>query len=445
MLLIAVPACNSNQWIAFDGIKEYEYYYTEGRERLWEEDIIELAQNFLEIHPYLLNEEILCYNYYFNMGWKNTYDETKKQAFLKEVNQLIPRLSELTDMEVIYNVEKVIATLQDGHSTITNIQSSHGFPISVQPFYEEDTIKYYVTLISEEYNELMFAELISINNITIEEIVERLIPYVPADNEGQAINKITYWLSYLGVWNAFALRSIGVISKEDTSASFTLKTENEEKTIELPILDYNEICSLKKIDNTPSNVLDYLNTEKHSETFWYEVLGENMIYTRLSAFIEDSKKSLIQFVSELNNEIKEMEMADIIVDLRNNSGGRDLDGEDAFFKLLNEENVNKVYVLINSGTYSYAVAFATRLNYEMDNAVLVGMPAASGSEQLGYRYLSPFTMANTGFTYQVANTWYEVMPNENYNALQPELEIHQSLEDYKDGIDTVLSTIINMR
>lgn len=443
--MIFVTGCRSNNWTPFNGSDEYEYYYNEGKERLWEEDIIELSKNFLENHPYLLDEEIICYNYYFNMDWKNTYDESKKHFFLDEINQLIPRISKLTDMGIIYEVEKAIAILKDGHSTITNIQSSHGFPISVQPFYKEDTIKYHVTLIPEEYQDLIFAELVSINGVAVDEIVEKLIAYVPADSKEYAINKITYWLNYLGIWNAFALRSVGIINKEDTKAQFTLKTEKDEKTIELSILDYNEIGSLKKMDKTPVHVLDYLDAQKHPDAFWFEELSEDKVYARISAFTEDTDKSLIQFVSELKNNIQEKKSVDIIVDLRNNPGGRNLDGEEAFFKLLNAENVDTVYVLINSATYSYAVAFATRCNYEMDNVLLVGMPAGSGSEQLGYRYFSSFTMSNTGFTYQVANTWYEVMPNESYDALQPELEIYQNLEDYKCGIDTVLSTIINMR
>lgn len=441
ILLIVLIGCEKSNWQEYTG-QEYSYYYSEGRDRLWEEDLIDLANNYLDIHPYLIDKEILGYYYYFDQGWFNSFDSDKKTNFLASVNELIPKIKDLSDLEILYEIQKVIAGLEDFHSMITDMPYESGFPISVEPLSNEGMINYYVVTAPEEYSELIFDELVSINDIPIQEVIEKIKPYISSQNQYWTERFATQWGSYLSIQNLQILKSCGVLSKEDTSAAFTFKDEHGYQTIELQSISNKDHANILFVRRTPKYVLDYLNEETHPDNFWYEMIDEEFYYLRIAEFNNDSNVTLMQCVSRFSKEITGKEKVDVILDLRGNSGGRNLDGEKELVKLLQEDNVSEVYVLIDSSTASYAVSFASMLNTENDKVVLAGTPAAEGAEGLGYSYLSYFEMPHHGYTYGVANTWYQHASDETYDALDPEIVIYQSLNDYLNGKDTVLSSVM---
>ena len=443
ILIIGLIGCGKSNWQEYSG-QEYIYYYREGRDRQWEEDLIDLANNYLNTHPYLMDKEILSYYYYFEQGWNNVFDEDKKTDFLAEINALIPKIEKLSDLEILYEIQKIIAVLEDLHSMITDMPYESGFPISVEPLNDQGENKYYVVTVPEEYSDLLFDELISINDIPVSEVIEKIAPYISTQNECWVERFATQWGSYLSIQNLQVLKSCGVVNGDATSASFTFRDEHGFQTIELQSVSNKEHSNVNFVRKTPKYVLDYLNKENHPDNFWYEMIDEDSFYLRIADFNNDSSVTLIQCVSKLAKEITDKENVAIILDLRGNTGGQNLDGEKTLTKLLEDSSINEVYVLIDSSTVSYAVSFASMLNTEFDKVVLAGTPAAEGSEGFGYSYLSYFEMPHHGYTYGVANTWYQHAPDETFDALEPEVLIYQSLSDYLSGKDTILSTVIKM-
>lgn len=443
LIFCATLLTGCKTWSGYNGTSEnYEYYHRSGKAKAWEEDIIELAARYLEIHPYLMDEEMLCYYYYFNQGWKNTFDAEKKEVFLSSVNQLIPQISKMTDLEVLYEMQKIVATLGDFHSMLTDIPYDSGFPIMVQSFEDQGELKYILLMAPEEYENLIYSELISINGVSVSEIIEKLALYISSENEYSTEAHATNGGFYVSIQNTQALKSIGILGKDEYTATFEFRDEEETKTIELEILKASEMSSIKFINKTPMFMMEYFNDEIHPETFWHKMLNDDLLYMQISSFSVDQENPLIQCVSKVTKEVKSRESINVIVDLRNNSGGRNLDGDKELVELLKNENIKNVYVLINSGTASQAVSYASRIDTEIEKAILVGTPAAEGSESLGYSYMSFYTMTNHGYSYGVANTWYQHVPEGKYNALYPEIVIYQNLEDYENGVDTVISTIL---
>ena len=151
----------------FDGdISDYVYYYQDERNKAWEEDIIYIANKFIVQHPLLTDVK-----YSGGVSWlKNSnlekescaYNEESRKNFLQQINELILGVSELDDTEVIYELQKIIAALKDGHSFLYPV-STEAFPIYYAPLMVEEEYRLYVSAAPKEYEEIIFSYLESIN------------------------------------------------------------------------------------------------------------------------------------------------------------------------------------------------------------------------------------------------------------------------------------------
>ena len=82
------------------------------------------------------------------------------------------------------------------------------------------------------------------------------------------------------------------------------------------------------------------------------------------------------------------------------------------------------------------------LKQEIETAILVGEPAGQAPNVYG----DPKTiyLPNSKQFVQMASRYIEAAPEYAYDALLPDITIYQTLEDYKNGIDTVLEAVLVM-
>ena len=60
VLLLLLSGCGAQEPARYTGTMEgYEFYHTTERNRLWEEDILYLAEQFLQTHPLLTDKRIM--------------------------------------------------------------------------------------------------------------------------------------------------------------------------------------------------------------------------------------------------------------------------------------------------------------------------------------------------------------------------------------------------
>ena len=101
-------------------LENYSHYYADGRDLEWEEDILYTAEIFLGEtsmygHPLLVNEDvqILFAMSSSSMDYRPFYDEALRTQFLQDINELIPRITELEDEQILLTLQKAIAKLGD--------------------------------------------------------------------------------------------------------------------------------------------------------------------------------------------------------------------------------------------------------------------------------------------------------------------------------------------
>lgn len=446
VFLLLLTGCKQQKGYT-GSLENYEYQYESGSARMLEKDIIHLADNCLNNHPFLNNDEMLAYNYYFEETWKNAFDDSKRELFIQEINQIITDFPKLTGdgTEVLYRLQKAMAIIGDAHTQIY-LSSKFYFPFVVEYFYEEGKYNLYIVEITSEFEEAMFGQLISINGVSIDEILERFKLYQSSENEFWNIVLSTKDYGEFNVSNQMMLQMTGILNEGDDTADFEILKENGEvETIKLQAISLDEIGKKKMVSQKAEENYTILDSKLQRKKYWYHFDEDlDVMYVRYAECQENSESSLFTMIENVRKESKNSGGVNkLILDLRYNTGGRNIDGDTRLVDLLKDENFSSVYVLINESVFSQGHAIATLLNHEVERAVFVGTPTGEGSETVCCHGNVYFRGANTGVTYRLADRWTQNDPDEEFDALCPDIYIYSTLSDYKAGIDTVLETVIN--
>ena len=428
-------------WQPYNGTMEgYEYYHESDRERKWEEDVLILAQDFADNYPLFQPGKTHMY-YYAIQGLGTTigylYDEQLRADFFARINKLIPKLGELTNDQIQFELRKIVASLGDVHSHVY-ADTAYYFWIQVEPFFVEDQIEYRAVVLPSQYKHMLYAQLLSINDIAIEEIIERLTPYGSVENEYGLLSEMLIGGGGL-LYEAALLVEIGVLESETEAAAFKFQTsEGEICTVHIkPHLDTEEVSiESRSVYHACSYSFQYWN----EENFWYEILEEeNTAFVRINRFMEEEDETIKEMFEKLMASLREHEnVTKVIVDLRRNGGGNlYMEGYARLLQALKLPQIEKVCVLIDHGTFSQSVVMAYEIKQEIDTAVIMGVPAGEGSFFIGVKGEDP-TLPYSGLTYRVAVSPLDLNRDEPFDALLPDVLVYPDLQDYKNGIDTIL-------
>ena len=451
VLLLLLSGCGAQEPAHYTGTMEgYEFYHTTERNRLWEEDILYLAEQFLQTHPLLANKRIM-HSYMavdpktnlFDQKYDLTdelYNESVKNEFIAQINELIPRISRLSNAKIAYELQRIIATLNDPHSGM-DVGFRDYFPLQFEAFYEGDETVYRVARAPQAHSNLLLAKLKAINGVPVEEIVEKLRDYVAYDNEYWMIREIANPDSPACLLTQrVALQKIGI----PCVANFAVFTFETEEGMERAIIPSVSAYLYEEMEMVSHPTLEKLAYNTRDDLYWYELMdGGKTMYIRFDAEEENPEWTLNDFRAEVQKIIRESERPlQIVFDFRNNSGGYLLlDEFNGLTKTINRASTNGVYILIDSGSFSAGVLFPHQLRKGIEGAVLVGTPAGQFANTFGGSI--EYTMPNTGYPFYVSSMYIWGEKDVTQDALYPDVLIHQSLEDYLNGVDAALQYVLD--
>lgn len=432
------------RWAPYDGSDEdYVYYHEEGRDRDWEEDVLYLAETFLTIHPYLTPEEsrgnrmdsLYVEGYYTD----EFYDPAKREAFLAGINELIPQISTLDDEGLLFALQKIVARLGDAHARVY-IPSDAYFPVEFIYITGEDgSLALHAVFLPEEHDDLLLAELVAINDVPTEQVIEAILPWLSYENMNWVHHTVSNgWIAaYLS--NFKLLCQAGIADAASPRAEYRFRLEDgTEESITLTM--YTNGMLTEPMAYTYYDVsLPYIRWSDCN--YWYELQPEHdMVYCRINRFEPDENISLLELGNQILMEVREAGGVEkFVLDLRGNPGGYGSTGYNEIINLLNRMDIEKVYVLIDNGSFSRAVLFATTIRTLVDKAVLVGTPAGQAPNFFGN--VTEYTMPKSGEAFCLGSDWCECWPDYEGEALMPDVLIEQTLEDYKNNVDAVLEYV----
>lgn len=412
---------------------DYEYRYESGESREWEEDILYLAQRCLDHHPKLTEK---CWLYGDADGYTlEYYNPELREEFIREINDLILAVPELEEDELIFELSRITNILGDGHTRLYVTGSGFYFPLSFEVFYENGDAELYAVAVPDDKPELLFSKLTAINGIPVNEVIDRLLPYTYGDNDYWKVYIITETGEFITKKDMLDL--VGVTDKDSDSADFTLETEDGSVTVTLT----SEVG--QSMTNKSFKALGVLTKKNSSLNYWHEFIEEdNMEYIRYNRCRERSDFSYSDFWLEIMLDIRACDTPPkVVFDLRGNGGGIfPPTGVGGFIASLKMVDVTELYVLIDHGVFSSASAVTAELKQEIDFAVTVGMPAGQSANLFGPA--NPFKLPNHSYyDFDMSDRQYVWWKGYEEYTILPDITVCQTVDDYKQGIDTVLEAV----
>ena len=386
------------------------------------------------------------------------YEAQNIEEIRNSYNKLLNDSQNKTVLDLNLDLMKVISKYKQGHVTILPIDMKKS-----EVFIAEFNEKYYIVEANEQFNNLLGSEVISINNIKIKDIVDRLETYAIGENK-----------SFRRRQQNYLLNSYGILKKENLIAEkqniYELKTGDKIIKVDIPFVKSDDlIVSKLKINGRKTDILQYERKRTSNENnvsikplsnpvdvnrlHYIETKGDKLIL-RYNSCTENDNYKIEKFTKDVCDKLDSNKFSNIIIDLRYNSGGDSSYIFNIFSKMMAYQGANpktKIKVLISDGTYSSAGDCALLFVKNFHNVEVIGTD--SGFPVLTYggnvnMFYTKDTYFQISYCMMVFRQHYEDVDSYlfNYmnfdfdrNTMTPDFHAEQSFADYMIGNDPAMN------
>lgn len=286
-----------------------------------------------------------------------------------------------------------------------------------------------------EYKEYWGKKLVSINGHSINELKEKLEPFISKDNEAISKNQFSVLLKCAEV-----LKLSGIV-KED-NATFTFEgSSNTDVMIKPVTMEAHMNITTLSSDEEFKNRFP-ISKQNSNDTYWFKYIEEeNTVYVKYNSCMEMKEYSFSDFTKDVFNVIDTKNETKLVVDLRDNGGGNSRIFEVFLDEIKKRENTNKVgnlYAIIGRRTFSSAVLNAMSLRNET-NATLIGEPTGGKPNHFGE--VKTIHLSNINIDVNYSSNYFKTS-DEDTDSIYPNVEINLNAESFFNGQDDFLDYVI---
>jgi len=364
------------------------------------------------------------------------YSVHKEKDFKALYEEILVSAPQMEDIEFYFAVRELVAQVGDSHTMVgfpKDIAASlHALPIQIA--YVNNAWRLIVVEKSQE--PMLGSEVLSLNGVSIEQIMERAEPLVGYDNQvwfnqnvSQLLN-IAEFYTYVGI------------------------TENASDPITLTI-DHRTCQNVSSSSITPISITEFYQKEfvtlydnpsrTGSARVYYRTefldTQEAILFIQYNVCASDPAFPIEGFIEETLALVSSKKPSKIIVDLRYNGGGDSSLAEPMIDGLARYQRAQgfTLDVLIGERTFSSALMNAVQLK-QRSNATLVGTPTGGSVNHFGE--VKTFTLPNSGIPVQYSTKFFVMDKSHQGGSLQPDVFVTPTVEDLLSGVDTVVQTRI---
>jgi len=398
----------------------------------WQEDLTFFSDSIKSIHP-------------------NPFKHLPEGEFDQMVQTLRNQLEKLSNDQIMVELMKITAALEDGHTFLTPLQELTGFqmyPLRLYLF--EDGL--YVIDAQAPYDEAVGQRVVSIGGMDVDEVLERLAPTISHDNPStiELILPIRVLIPEM-------LQAMGIIDELDRPDLVLEDGEGAQTHLNpspIQAADYREWIypadrpgieavydELTFLSGLPEQAEPLYLQKRNTENFWYEILEDgHTLYIQYNFVLSSSAESgsMGQFVSGLETVIATEDIEKIVVDLRHNPGG----SNSTYRVLLNllSNFTGKLYMITGRNTFSAAANFATEVEQATD-AIFVGEAMGGSPNLFGDARL--VRLPNSKLILMVSTRYWEMStPDDARNTIEPDVVIPLYSDEFFRHVDPVLDFIL---
>lgn len=365
-----------------------------------------------------------------------------RSLWLARVSELKRRAPSLGDDEFMVEVMRLMALLsrrggRDGHTGLFPFEQNrdiHAFPLRLYVFPEGT----YVVDATEEYGDLIGAELISIEGVRTESVRRMLSALAPRDNTQTVLARLP-WLMVVG-----EVLHGAEITEVPTRGLFRFKmgTTTVSRLLDaMPSDGYERWAGVWHPMVTASLPRDrrVLYLRKVDEDMWMDYLeDDDAIYVQHNTAMVETQ-ALARRLEVLAARHPD---AKVILDVRHNPGGNVATTESLLAVLTAPQMIRReVFVLVSRNTFSAAGFMVARLERD-SSAIFVGEPP--GSSPNTYSDAAPVYLRNSNLVVEVAGLyWKNSTRNDPRLFHRPDVAVSLRAEDYFARRDPVLEAVLD--
>lgn len=346
---------------------------------------------------------------------KTLYHDISKEDFEKEKQKVLKRLPALSKNELTYEIYRLFALFKDAHTRLylggwmdSNVEKKF---LDLQ-LMEIDN-KFYIVGINKENKNLLLKEIQAINDVPINKLIKKAKPMIPAETEQYKRYNL---FSNSNFKQAHFLKALGL--------------NNVENGVKITVDN--------KLYDVTYNSGKFVRSDLFKIPYSYGFERKNGIGF-LGYYISSESKDypIKDFCQDLDKNLKKEES--IIVDLRGNPGGKSLYFEQ-IVEVLKKKQINGCF-LTDGGTFSAGTWAAM----ECKKLGLVNIGEEWGEPIRRFGDCPNITeIPELDLCFTVSERYFDLgVACDVTNATnKPDIEIHNTIEDYRNNYDRVLETAI---
>ena len=363
-------------------------------------------------------------------------------AQIADLNAAIP---EMQEHEILIGLARVVSAFGYGHTTIGLRQDQiplHKIPVVIYQF--DDGV--YIEGAHKQYKDAVGARLLEIEGVAIEEVLKRIRPVIPAEND-QFVK--AYGINHITVPEI--LHAQGVT--KELTLKLNLKLEKNGQIFEqsfkaLPRRDFPRNYGFTKHGDKWLSSRDLSETPLYlknlDKIYYYEYLPEyKTLYVRHSQIQDQEGQDIPTFYKEVFDYINNHDVEKLVLDVRLNGGGNNYKNKPIVTGIIANEKINqtgKFMVIIGRRTFSACMNLVNEL-HTYTNAVFVGEPTSENVNFYGDN--RPELLPNSGINAYLSFAWWQDKPQwENKDWLAPQLATGLTFEQYRTNQDPALEAAL---
>lgn len=362
------------------------------------------------------------------------YHTISKVEFEKEIQEIKSTLNKKSDVEVIIDLMRLTRKIGDGHTAFSlRGVETYLFPIEIYKINGQ----WRVIKTTDNHKNLLGKIVTKIDGKSIHIIaneVSEIAQYV--ENEQSKIIRTGEYLMISEL--LFGLQ----FTKNEFNAEFSFL---DDSNIESKVL-LNAINNKEYYENTDFQTFKIIlpeirkpNDSKHDFLWFSPIKDTTGIYIKFESY--PSFEEMEKFGELVLNFINENKLRQIVIDLRNNSGGDFFVGTFLAYYLNLADSIDwksGVYVLTDKVTFSAATSNASQFR-QILNAKIIGEP--TGSNPTGYQDMGQFTLPNSGMIVTFSKRLFRFQ-DKITQGIQPDVLIKYDWKSYSKGIDNMMEWVI---
>ena len=341
-------------------------------------------------------------------------------ALTEEWSTLKANLEKMSTDQVVLELQRILGLLQDEGTAIYPFQKAFDQPVlPIKSYWFADGL--YICDSREDYPDLSGQKIVRINQVGIDELFEKMLPFLPGDN--LTYKKYTFPMyAQVPAW----LTAAGV---PVTGQTIDLELGNGTQ-LSLPLGKVADYIALKRnlVGDQQSTFSD---TEFQDQPYWKEYIPEHHLLSIQFKRIANapSGPGFKQFIREIEQDLNERTIDKIVIDNRYGGGGNGFKLK-PFTDLIRDHLLAKpdrqLFVLTSRATRG-TVAELTSILVNNTDAILIGEDTGEGPNTVGdtKNIILPQSGIRVSITHKFWPTSWE---EDSRTSIAPDIYINPTYE-----------------